>query len=59
MYLDSTALDEVNVAKWNLYSEKLSLVGLRSYSLLAKLENYKTTASDLQFGTIEIVDPCD
>jgi len=44
--------------KFNFYSEDRSLIGTRTYSLVVKLENYQTAASDVKFGTITIVDPC-
>jgi len=45
-------------SKFNFYSEDRSLIGTRTYSLVVKLENYQTAASDVKFGTITIVDPC-
>lgn len=31
---------------------------MRTYTLLAKMQNYPSTFSDLEFGYIEIIDPC-
>jgi hypothetical protein len=43
---------------FNLFSGDRDLIGTRNYSLLVKLEDYPTTAYDVQLGTIEIIDPC-
>ena len=43
---------------FNLYSEDLNLIGIREYTLIARLEDYPTTTSDLMVGQIEVIDPC-
>ena len=43
---------------FNLYTESTDLIGKRTYSLLAKFQKYPMTASDVQTGTITVMDPC-
>lgn len=44
--------------EFSIYSEDLSLVGLKQIKVQATLQDYQSVVSALETTTIEIIDPC-
>ena len=52
MFEDSTFVDSINIAKWNIYMSALSDCTLYTYSFLIDQKNFKENNAELVFNSI-------